>query len=498
MELTNVRKVGIIGAGVAGLSTAKLLLAQGLDCTVFERGSALGGVWAVGYSNFGAQVQKELYEFPDWPLPADVPNFTPGPVIQEYLEDYAKHFGVWPQIKFNTTVSSLREPSNGNQSWRVSYEQAGSSREEDFDLIVVCIGLYSNIPRMPEFPGQERFGGEIIHISQFAARDQLEGKKVAVVGYGKSATDAAVESAAVAAETTIIFREVHWPVPPMIAGILPFKWAMLTRMMSTLLPLYYRPTGFERVMHSLGEPLAWLWWRIVEILLSVQCRLWSRFGTRLSLVPKIPVEIDTFGESTMCPIPQFYRLLRKGVIIPQRTGIAEFTNNGLVLENGASVEADVVILATGWETDYSFLSENLRSSIGFEEDGFYLYRQMVHPGVPNLVFLGITSTIECILTFNLQARWLGELIKGSHRLPSREDMLDNIEQIKAWKRKLMPFSEARGARLLLHLQHYHDELLVDFGAAPSRKKGVFAPFKEVFAPYQPSTYHEVVSGEWTS
>ncbi len=43
MELTNVKKVGIIGAGVAGLSTAKLLIEQGLECVVFERSDTLGG-----------------------------------------------------------------------------------------------------------------------------------------------------------------------------------------------------------------------------------------------------------------------------------------------------------------------------------------------------------------------------------------------------------------------------------------------------------------------
>ena len=74
---------------------------------MFERGSVLGGVWSSGYLNFGVQVQRELYEFPDWPLPSDVPNFTPGPIIQRYLEDYAKHFGVWSRICFDTTVTAL-------------------------------------------------------------------------------------------------------------------------------------------------------------------------------------------------------------------------------------------------------------------------------------------------------------------------------------------------------------------------------------------------------
>ena len=50
---------------------------------VFERRPTLGGVWANGYLNFGVQAQRELYEFPDWPLPADTANFTPGPAFKD-------------------------------------------------------------------------------------------------------------------------------------------------------------------------------------------------------------------------------------------------------------------------------------------------------------------------------------------------------------------------------------------------------------------------------
>ena len=49
--------------------------------------------------------------------------------------------------------------------------------------------------------------------------------------------------------------------------------------------------------------------------------------------------------------------------------------------------ADTVILATGWHTDYGFLPDSIRQRIGFEDDGYYLYRQVFHPDVPNLAFL---------------------------------------------------------------------------------------------------------------
>jgi dimethylaniline monooxygenase (N-oxide forming) len=118
-DYTQVKTVGIIGAGVAGLVTARVLIAEGLDCTLYERGPVLGGVWAAGYSNFGVQVQKELYEYPDWPLPEGTEDFTPGPVIQKYLEDYAGNFGITPCIRFDTDVVMIGQGMYGKELFSV-------------------------------------------------------------------------------------------------------------------------------------------------------------------------------------------------------------------------------------------------------------------------------------------------------------------------------------------------------------------------------------------
>jgi len=77
-------------------------------------------------------------------------------------------------------------------------------------------------------------------------------------------------------------------------------------------------------------------------------------------------------------------------------------------------------------------------------------------------------------------------------------MLAEIAELKVWKRGWMPFSAARGARLLLHMLYYHDELLRDFGADPLRKRGILVPLKELLVPYQPSDYRTIVAGDWES
>ncbi len=492
MNFAGVRSVGIVGAGVAGLAAAKTLLSEGFECTVYDRADALGGVWADGYVNFGVQVQKDLYEFPDFPLPPDAPNFTPGPVFQKYLQDYADHFGVTPHLRLGAKVTSIEPRPNGTPGWCI----VTNAGHEEFDCVVVATGLYSETPFIPDHPGRKDFQGDVLHVSDLKTNDALKGRKVAVIGFGKSATDIAGEAAEVAVSAHLIFREAHWPVPRKLAGILPFKWGMLNRLTGATLTPYAKPRPVARWLNTIGRPLPWIFWRIVEGLLWLQFGLGTKIANGKNLVPTRPVEIDCFGESTMVPRPKFIPLIREGRITAHRTEIERFTSTGLKLADSDEVEADCVVFGTGWTSDYAFLPPAIRDTMGDEADGFYLYCHILHPDLDRLAFLGRASTFLSIVTYSVQARWFAELLAGRITLPGRDEMLSEIAEMKQWKRAWMPFSPARSARVLLHMAHYHDELLHDFGADPFRKRGLFAPFKELMAPYQSSDYRDIASGAW--
>lgn len=500
-DFENIKRVGIVGAGEAGLATAKMLLDAGYECSVFERNSKIGGVWTDGYLDFGVQVQHELYEIPDFPLPDGTPDFTPGPIICAYLQDYADHFGVTPHIRLNTTVTGVYEREGGSPGWILAYRTPdGSACSEEFDLVVIAVGVYSHTPHIPDFANQDKFEGTIIHNSELQSKDQLEEEKVLVVGYGKSATDAALLAADHADEATIVFREPRWPVPSVLLGGIPFKYALFNRFTNAMLPLHMHASRIERIWHRLGKPLIWLFWRLIEKLITFQCGLnrprRGTSATRADLIPRHSIEYDGFSNSTMLPKAEFFDYLHTGRLGAQRGAISSFTPNGVSLSNGEQVICDTVILATGWRTDYGFLPEEVRCRIGFEDDGYYLYRQMFHPAVPNLAFVGSNATTYInILTHNLQARWLTELLRGIHKLPDKTAMMEEIEAMKSWKRRIVPPSTSRAATLHLHMQHYHDQLLRDMGIPHRRKQGRFALIKELLAPYQPSDYAGVSSGD---
>src|SRR3989344_4399363 len=212
-----IRSVGIIGAGFAGLSTAKVLRAFGFEVTVFEKEPDVGGVWAASR------------RYPEWPS---------GQQVQAYLQSYAEHFGLVPFLRMSTTVESAVLDEEAGvwtvQARRAATGQGGALPAEvyRFDYLVVCNGIFSE-PAVPQYPGVDVFvaaGGRVCHTSQFNDAGEARGKHVLVVGYGKSSCDVANAIAADSASTTVLARHLIWKIPKKFMNVLNFKFLLLTRM----------------------------------------------------------------------------------------------------------------------------------------------------------------------------------------------------------------------------------------------------------------------------
>jgi dimethylaniline monooxygenase (N-oxide forming) len=480
-----VKRVAVIGGGVAGLQTARALSRRGKEVVIFEKSDNVGGVWKANYDAFGLQVPKELYEFPEFPYPAGTAweKFPPGPQVQQYIESYCEQFGLKSMIRFNTGVSKVELGSGGN-GWNVfAGGKDETPKEEHFDFVVIATGMYGWPPHIPRVRGRADFEGDVYHSANFFDAKVCQGKNVVVIGGGKSAVDNAVSGARHGISSALVYRTAHWPVPRHLLNLVPFKWGTYSRFGHFMLPTHFDVSSVAWYFHSVLAPLKWTWWRIVELMFRVQFRLSG------DMVPNTPIEIDVFSGGQILNY-NFRDMLKDGKVKAIKGSIERLHPKHVELQDGTKLPCDVLVFGTGFAKSYDLFDRLVQNKLNIEQDGIFMHRNIIPPNVSNLAFVGSeVSTFNNILTHGLQAEWLARVLDNKIELPERRRMLARIEKMQAWKRTWMPATSARAAILQLHMLKYHDRLIKDMGENHLRKGA--NKLAEAFAPYSAADYRGV-------
>jgi len=490
------KTVAVVGAGIAGLQTIRALKARGFNVTAFESANAVGGVWRANYANFKLQIPKQLYEFQDFPM-ADVAwgAFPPGEQVQAYIEKYVDAFRMRDAIRFNTRVKGLQQMEDG--TWKVQIETEQGTQKQDFDYLVMATGLFTGANKfIPITPGQDKFSGKIVHSFDFWDATVAKDKRVVVVGGGKSAIDCAIEaSRAGASSVTLLQRTSHWPTPRKIAGIIPFQYIFLSRLGTALVSAHRGtfPGGSGKAVNTfrnsiIGPALVKPIFRMVEELFAFQ------FALRGDLRPKTDV-VSSFYDVGIVLNSDLPDMRKAGKVKMQMGEIDKYEGDStLRLKDNSTLEADLIVSATGFAQDYSIFSDpTTREDLDLQTDGMYLYRYILPEKVKNLAFIGHMAAISNISTYGLQAEWLarnltGSLVSGGTN-ETTAHLKDEIEARKRWARSWMPENANRGMLVLLHQIHYHDQLLRDMGLNPHRKGN---PISEYLMPYEPADYDGII------
>ncbi len=459
------RRVLVIGGGISGLAAAKAFRVHGHAVTVAEKAGELGGVWdpARSYPGVKTQTPRDVYAYPDFPMPRDYPEWPSGAQVHAYLASYAEAHGLRPLLRLGTAVEALTPLAGGADGWTARLrDRSGAIAEERFDRIVVATGQFSR-PNKPVFPGVDAFtttGGAILHSSEHADATRARGRRVAVLGFSKSATDVAVHAVEEgAASVTVIHRDVAWKIPYFFGGALNFKRILYTRLAEAMfLPFDASPA--RRVAQRLLAPMTWANWRALEALLTLQ------FGLRRTgLRPTERIE-DTIHCALGVETPGFYRMIADGRIRALRGTVARYEAGAVVASGGERVEADLVILATGWHQELPFVAERERALLVEPDGAWRLYRQIVNPRLPNLGFVGFNSSFATTLSADLGARWLARYWDGMlARQPAAAEMEAEIERSLAWRRSERPAAAGYGGLCIAPWHHRHfGQLLADMGA----------------------------------
>lgn len=479
--------IGIIGAGFAGLSSAKVFKAFGHQVTVFEKEADVGGVWSASrrYPGLTTQNVRSTYALSDFPYPSDYPAWPSGEQVQVYLASYARHFKLDADIQLNTEVTETTFDEVA-QRWTVKTRKQGASEEQSrgFDYLVVCNGIFSQ-PLVPDYAGSAEFtaaGGSVCHTSELHDHAEITGKHVLVVGYGKSSCDVAQSVCEQAASTTVVARNLIWKVPKKLMNVLNYKFLLLTRMGEGLFK-YIRLEGFDKFLHGAGKPMRNSMLGQVQWVVTKQCKL-----KELGLLPEKPFE--TIARSTVSLVTDgFFENVAKGRIsVMKNAAIDRFETRAegkfAVLSNGQTVPADIVVCGTGWNQSVPFLPANITKRLTDEEGNFRLYRSMVPVNVPRLAFNGYNSSFFSQLNCEVGALWIADLIGGGLKLPSAAEQNQTITERLAWMQERTDGKHSKGTNIIPFSLHHIDELLRDM----DMPLGAGTLFKQWLLPTNPADY----------
>jgi cation diffusion facilitator CzcD-associated flavoprotein CzcO len=471
-------RVCVIGAGISGLVSAKTLAGDGFDVTIFEKESALGGVWAPSrtYPGLRTNATRETYPFSDHPYPDTADKFPSAPQVRDYLRSYAERFQIVSKIELNSEVTEVARNA-ARDSWQVTTRKLGETRTHQFDFVVVCNGVFSK-PNFPEIEDISRFAGAVVHSSQSIKPEDMKGKRIVVVGAGKSAADCAVFAAHEAQSSTLLFRRPHWLLPRYAFGFINMEFIATSRFIEAFMP-YYKLTPLEDFLHRKSPLLARILDRIVLSLFRLNMRMPKE------LYPGIMPLAHAFETSGF--VTDFYRLARKGTIKAKRAEIQRAVDGRtLMLTNGETLEADLLICATGWKQETPFLEASVREQVCSAE-GFHLYRTILPPALPTMGFIGYNSSNCCPISSEIAANWLSDVFLGRTHLPSIAEMENDIADMRRWIERELP--DHRGGYFIgPFVSHHIDDLMRDMGLPTRRVRNVLA---EHFLPRWPTRYATV-------
>ncbi|GJU68524.1 N-oxide-forming dimethylaniline monooxygenase [Tanacetum coccineum] len=509
------KQVAIIGAGISGLVACKYCLSKGFQPVVFESESDIGGVWAKTIKTTTLQQPKTMYQFSDFPWPSTVTDVFPTQQqIHDYLHSYAKHFDLAPYIKLHSKVKGISYDGPWSEKWslwngtgeafppqgkwNVTVENTQSSTTQVYtvDFVIVCLGRFKDVPNIPEFPkgkGPEVFQGEAIHSMKYAAMDNdtaaefVKGKKVVIIGFGKTGLDIARECASVNGPEipcTVVYRRDHWKLPDWHPWGFSLAYLYFNRFSELLV---HKPgEGFLlSLVATLLSPLRWGVSKFVESYINKKYPF-----AKFDMVPKQSFSKDTYScMLSYLPNPDtFFDALEKGSIKMKKSPSYSFYEKGILIdEDKTKIEADIVIFATGFNGVEKLKNIFEQSTFGHFITGsprVPLYRECIHPRIPQLAIIGFSESLSNIHTSDMRAKWVAALLEGAFKLPSVNEMQKDIERWDEYMKQSSDEYHHRSSIGALEIWYY-DQLCKDIGMNPRRKKG---PWADLFVPYEPIDY----------
>ncbi|KAK8152908.1 hypothetical protein BKA80DRAFT_210944, partial [Phyllosticta citrichinensis] len=364
-------------AGFHGLAMARTYLSVYPEASliILEAGTFIGGVWARDrlYPHLKTNSVMGYFEFSDFPMTPQIygvplGNHIPGDAVRRYLEDYANHFDLARRCRFNSKLEEAEDLQEEGWLLKVAVGPSDSTTKKTSIIhaarMTVCIGVTSE-PKLPTFPGQENYTGNLLHSRDFGPQRHILNKEktrsVAVFAGNKSAYDVVWACANAGIKVEWIMREsghgACWMGPTRMTPLKVLAESLImTRMITWMFPCIWGDAdGWHGPRHFLQQTdrgrrfVKWFAKNVMQHTLEKHARFEDHDETA-KLRPWYPLFWVATGRGLLNYDSNVYEFIRQGMVNVHIADVDELADREIHLSNGTVLEnIDAIVCCSGWQ-----------------------------------------------------------------------------------------------------------------------------------------------------
>lgn len=413
----------VIGAGFSGIYQLHTLLQQGLSVQLLEKGSGPGGTWYWNrYPGAMSDTQSHIYRY-SWDKEDLLhypwsETYLVSQEVRRYLEHVVDRWDLRKHMQFDTTLLSA-DWVESESMWKIKT----SAGEWNVRYLITALGLFIE-PNWPEIPKRNIFKGQLVHTSRWPEGLDLQGKSVGVIGNGSTGVQLITTIAKDVGSLVSFQRHPQYSVPaekrPVSAkerNEINSNWEKLwDKVNSSFGGMDFKESKTPALSLSKEQrekvlQMAWdqgggprfLLQTFSDILTDEKANtiVCDFIKNKISTIVKDPVKrqkltpTELYTRRPLCDTGYYDQFNRPNVDVVDisANGIAEFTSNGLKLQDGAVHELDILICATGYDAfDGAYNSIDIRGRHGVTlrekwKNGASTNMGVAVSGFPNLLMV---------------------------------------------------------------------------------------------------------------
>jgi cation diffusion facilitator CzcD-associated flavoprotein CzcO len=376
----------IVGAGISGIGSAYHLTTQlkGTSFVILETQESFGGTWLT-HRYPGIRSDSDLYTFGYRFKPWVGPPIATADEILAYMGEVIDDNDLARHVRYKHRINSASWSSESNL-WSVEAVKTDTDEHVSFtaNFLWMCQGYYRHSEGYrPEWKDIDKFKGGIVHPQRWPDNVGLAGKRVVVIGSGATAATLIPAIADKCAHVTMLQRSPTYFRIGRNAIEIADQLRQLQVNEEWIHEIVRRKILFEQdafTRRCVAEPEQVK----KELLGQISAILGPEYDMEKHFTPKYRPWRQRIA---FVPDADLFLGIKSGKASVVTDEIDRFTETGILLKSGETLDADIIVTATGFNLsalgDIAFVIDGKALDFG----DTVTYRGMMFTGVPNMAWV---------------------------------------------------------------------------------------------------------------